>query len=53
MESFTDHYKKLQQALTMIKLLEQSKADIQNNRSKPQERLFSDLRASLKNRAIQ
>lgn len=37
----------------MLKLLAQSEADIQNNRTKPQVRVFNDLRASLKARVNQ
>ncbi|WP_022953340.1 type II toxin-antitoxin system Phd/YefM family antitoxin [Leucothrix mucor] len=46
-----DSYQKQRQAFLMLKLLVQGEADIQNNRTKPQKQVFSELRASLKARA--
>ena len=45
-------YQRQKQAFLMLKLLIQGESDIQNNRTQPQEKVFSELRESLKARAI-
>ena len=46
-------YQRQKQAFLMLKLLIQGESDIQNNRTHPQETVFSKLRESLKARAKQ
>ena len=46
-------YQRQKQAFLMLKLLIQGESDIQNNRTQPQETVFSELRESLKARAKQ
>jgi len=45
-----EQYKKQQQSLLMLKLMVQGENDIQQNKSIPQEEVFSDLRADLLSR---
>lgn len=42
-----------QQVLSMLRLLAQGEADIQNNRTKSQKQMFSEIRTSLKARTNQ
>ena len=46
-------YQRQKQAFLMLKLLIQGESDIQNNRTEPQETVFSDLRESLRARTKQ
>ena len=45
-------YQRQKQAFLMLRLLIQGESDIQNNRTQLQEKVFSELRESLKARAI-